>query len=503
MAQVQSNSALVAYLQQLMQQNNPALAQGINPQTIQGIGLLQGMQSQAASVPQTQSPSVPTLNQALMYSNLQNQLNQNQVAPQPSIGGTLQQYLNQDANTQQADQNPPLSQDQTAEARASRFQQQRVEALKRPPSVRSNRPSDHGRGGVMGPAIQEAAEKSPEGKAITAAQRSSLEGEATDTGQDTAVGSEATYEGPRFVYNPATGRWDQPQTPSNANLAGMLGINPEQLQEPASNLETMLGKTPSNLALGGMTGVNPATLRNPNVQYIPGQNINAQVTSDLNAPNPFPAAGAGPFNPVAVGRGIPGEPGYTEGTFNAAQGWQPTGGINPVLKSFGLKDEQVQAIANTPGLSPAQQIEAAQKIAGTTRAASNTQIKAALTERNTAWGSYKTALGRAAKLQDSLTADEKDKDKARDEVNSALQKYEDADKSYQTLTTPAEEPPATTQPSSMAAPSVNQQQVNATPYQPGMKFQQGQLVQVGDRTHRVIGFDFLHNPLFSGDLSQG
>ncbi len=454
-------------LQQILaaMQANPQiaqLAQNVNPQTLQGIGLLQqyaqqNQQPQAAPVPQPQSPAA-TIRQALMYSNLQNQ-QQQQAAPQSISGGVsgLQDYLN---TLEQPSAPGPLSQDQAEEARRTQFRSPsvRVEAARRVPSVRGNRPSDHGRGGVIGPAVSDALAASPEGRAVAAAQRASDEGTYnTGTQPESAVGSEATYAGPRFLYNPATGTWDQPQTPSNANLAGMLGINPEQLQPP-QNLAGMLA--PQTYDLTTPEGEAAFNARN------------AEMEQRYLATHP------GPVQPYTMqiqrGTGPAAQTENWEFQHGEAPVTTPASGITPVLDSLkgriDTKDlDYLKAYSNQPGVTPQNVNEAVHQ----TLMRKTQEEKGSKTSDN-------------ALMLDYFTSPDYGK-----------VPFEDWKAKQRGGSTP-------TPPSSMAAPSVNQQQANATPYQPGMKFQQGQLVQVGDRVHRVTGFDFLGGPLFSQDLvAQG
>jgi len=122
---------------------------------------------------------------------------------------------------QQPSPNPLLSQDPDTEARAGWGR-----PVYRPMSVRSSRISGYGRGGMMGPTIQQAAERSPEGRQMTKAQmEQKLEGRTgqyTEQGQDMPVGSESPE-------NPHRGANLNALLPPQ-NLAGVLGTNPAQMQ---------------------------------------------------------------------------------------------------------------------------------------------------------------------------------------------------------------------------------------------------------------------------------
>ena len=227
---------------------------------------------------------------------------------------------------------------------------------------------------------------------------------------------------------------------------------------------------------------------------------------------------------MTIGRGIPGEQGYTENTtlFGGPNGpvtTQTAGGANSLISN--LKGRVSDADLNylnqfsqQPGVTPAHMNDAVNSALGRFAGEANktrladmtkwkTQTAANLQERNTAYRNLQSAQKRLSTIGDSILSSPEDRQRAQDTLTQAQSDFETADQKYTKAVdaipnmSESQQAPTTQpvnyqqqQPVGVLQRLLQQrQQSQQTRSFNGQTYQLGQTINVGGKSYQVSGFN--------------
>jgi hypothetical protein len=231
-----------------------------------------------------------------------------------------------------------------------------------------------------------------------------------------------------------------------------------------------------------------------------------------------------PGDQMTIGRGIPGEQGYTENTtlFGGPNGpvtTQTAGGANSLISN--LKGRVSDADLNylnqfsqQPGVTPAHMNDAVNSALGRFAGEANktrladmtkwkTQTAANLQERNTAYRNLQSAQKRLSTIGDSILSSPEDRQRAQDTLTQAQSDFETADQKYTKAVdaipnmSESQQAPTTQpvnyqqqQPVGVLQRLLQQrQQSQQTRSFNGQTYQLGQTINVGGKSYQVSGFN--------------